>query len=75
MSLPSDLLDHMPPTIAGADKPIMANRYIEALEAAGAMNPTCQYLSQRQRNWNPRRNSVSLSKASTLCVKLLEGSK
>ena len=26
MSLLSSLLDHMPPTIAGADKPTMANR-------------------------------------------------
>ena len=26
MSLLSGLLDHMPPTLAGADKPAMANR-------------------------------------------------
>lgn len=47
----------------------------EKTELGGAMNPTCQYLSQRQRKWKPRRNSVSWSKASTLCVKLSEGSK
>ncbi|NWB48794.1 hypothetical protein [Pseudomonas gingeri] len=31
MSLLSDLLDHMPPTIAGADKPTMANRTTDRL--------------------------------------------
>lgn len=37
MSLLSSLLDHMPPTIAGAGKPAMVNRSIKALEGAGAL--------------------------------------
>lgn len=37
MNLLPGLLDHMSPTIAGADKPTMANRTIKALEGAGAL--------------------------------------
>ena len=43
MSLLSGLLDHMPPTIAGADKPTMANRTRLMLVERPAQLPASTY--------------------------------